>query len=60
MEAVSIFAQFWLKEETYRDQHALGLLASATATAESQQHHQDADGQQDEESILVVLLFLSK
>jgi hypothetical protein len=45
---------------THRYEHALWLLESAAASAECQKHHQDTETEEDEQSILVVLLFLSK
>lgn len=47
-------------QKTHRHQHALRLLESTAASAESQKHHQDAEAEQNVQRILIVLLLLSK
>jgi hypothetical protein len=45
---------------THRHQHALRLSASSAASAERQKHHQYSEAKENEQGILIVLLFLSK
>jgi hypothetical protein len=45
---------------THRHQHALRLSTSSAASAERQKHHQYSEAEENEQGILIVLLFLNK